>query len=93
MNVIQVHLHVLAQATEAPDVGLVVHAVHDRAGAEEHVGLEEAMCEQVDQGQRVRAAAETDAEEHVADLGHGRVGEDALDVVLRAADDRTRAPA
>ena len=86
-NVIQVNFMYLPQAAEAPDVDLVVHAVHDRAGAEEHVGLEEAVREQVDQGQRVRAAAEADAEEHVADLGHRRLGEHPLDVVLGAADD------
>ena len=42
-------LHVLPQPTEAADVDLVVHAVHDRAGAEEQAGLEEAVRQQVDQ--------------------------------------------
>jgi hypothetical protein len=64
-----------------------VHAVHDRPGAEEHAGLEEAVCQQVDQAQRVRRAAEADRQEHVADLGDRRVGEHPLDVVLGRADD------
>ena len=68
MNVIQVIFMYFDSAAEAADVHLVLHAVHDRAGAEEHVGLEEAVRQQVDDGQRVRAAAQPDAEEHVADL-------------------------
>ena len=47
-----------AQPAEAAHVDLVVHAVHDRAGAEEQAGLEEAVRQQVDDGQRVAAAAE-----------------------------------
>ena len=83
-NVSQVIFMYLHSAAEAPDVDLVVHAVHDRAGAEEHVGLEEAVRQQVDDGQRVRAAAQADAEEHVADLADRRPGQHPLDVVLGA---------
>ena len=36
-KVIQVIFMYFAQPAEAADVHLVVHAVHDRAGAEEHV--------------------------------------------------------
>ena len=50
-------LHVLPQPAEAADVDLVVHRVHDRTGAEEQAGLEEAVREQVDDGQRVRRPA------------------------------------
>src|SRR5205814_3044732 len=50
--------------------------------------LEEPVREQVDQGQRVRDAAEPHTEEHVPDLGDGRPGQYPLDVVLAAADDR-----
>ena len=80
--------HDLAQPAEAAHVHLVVHAVHDRAGAEEQAGLEEAVGEQVHDAERVAGRAEPDGQDHVADLAHGRVGQHLLDVVLGAADDR-----
>ena len=69
-------------------VHVVVHAVHHRAGAEEHVGLEEAVGEQVEDRERVAGDAEAGAEHHVADLAHRGAGQRLLDVVLRAPDDR-----
>ena len=81
-------LHGARQAAEAAHVDLVVHAVHDRPGAEEHAGLEEAVHEQVEDREGVADRAEARGEHHVADLAHRRGREGLLDVVLGAADDR-----
>ena len=70
-------------------VGVVldgVHAVDDRAGAEEEAGLEEGVRHQVEDAGPIRADA--DADEHEAELAHRAVGEDLLDVVLEEADGR-----
>ena len=81
--------HVLPEAAVLPHVDLVVHAVHDRTGAEEQPGLEEAVRHQVHDREDVADGAEARGEHHVADLRHGRAGQCLLDVVLRATDDRT----
>ena len=57
-----------------------VHGVADRARAEEQAGLEEGVGEEVEEGGRPRPDAER--HDHVAELGHRRVGEHLLDVVL-----------
>ena len=44
--------HGLAQRAVVAHVDVVVHPVHHRAGAEEHVGLEEAVGEQVEDRER-----------------------------------------
>ena len=77
---------VLAQAAHLAHVLLVGDGVDDRARAEEQQRLEEGMREQVED----RRAVEADAErhEHVAELRAGRIGDDALDVVLHQADGR-----
>ena len=69
-------------------VDVVVHAVHHRAGAQEHVGLEEAVAEQVEDREGVAGRTQAGAEHHVADLAHRGAGQHLLDVVLCAADDR-----
>ena len=79
----------LLQPAVVAHVDVVVHRVHDRAGAEEHVGLEEAVGHQVEDRERVAHHPEAGGEVHVADLAHGRPGERLLDVVLGAAEDRT----
>ena len=81
--------HVLAQAAVAAHVDLVVHAMHDRTGAEEQPGLEETVGEQVGDAERVAGRAEADGQHHVADLTHRGRGQRLLDVVFRATDDRT----
>ena len=81
-------LHGARQPAEAAHVDLVVHAVHDRAGAEEHAGLEEAVRQQVEDREGVADRAEPGREHHVADLAHRRGREGLLDVVLGATDDR-----
>jgi hypothetical protein len=80
--------HVLAEPAKATHVDLVVHAVHDRARAEEESGLEEAVGQQVRDAERVTGRAEPDCQHHVADLAHSGSGQRLLDVVLGAADDR-----
>ena len=80
--------HRLAQRAVVAHVDVVVHAVHHRAGAEEHVGLEEAVGQQVEDRERVAGDAQAGAEHHVADLAHRRAGQRLLDVVLGATDDR-----
>ena len=81
-------LHGTGQVAEPAHVDLVVHAMHDRAGAEEHAGLEEPVVEQVEDREGVTDRAQPGGEHHVADLTHRRGRECLLDVVLGAADDR-----
>ena len=69
-----------------PHVLLVVHRVDDRAGAEEQQRLEEGVGEEVEDARRIDPCPERD--EHVAELRAGRIGDDALDVVLDEADGR-----
>ena len=81
--------HRLAQCAVVPHVDVVAHAVHDRARAEEQVGLEETVGDQVEDRERVAGRAESGREHHVADLAHRRAGQRLLDVVLGAADPGT----
>ena len=75
-----------AQAAHLAHVLLVVQRVDDQARCEEELRLEERMREEVRDAARVRADA--DAHDHVADLRHRRVRENALDVPLCRAQDR-----
>ena len=75
-----------AQAAHLAHVLLVGDGMDDRARAEEQQRLEEGMGEQVEDRRRVEAQAER--HEHVAELRAGRIGDDALDVVLHQADGR-----
>ena len=79
--------HDAPQPAVPPHVDLVIHAVHDRAGAEEHVGLEETVRDQVQDRDRIAGRADAGRQEHIADLADGGVGQDLLDVVLGAAAD------
>ena len=80
--------HLLAQAAHLAHVLLVGKCVDDDAGAQEELGLEERVREEVQDAGVVRADA--DAHDHVADLRHRRVGQDPFDVPLRAAEDCAR---
>ena len=76
------------QAAEAAHVDHAAHGVHHAAGAEEQQGLEEGVREQVehaghDAGQRAGAQRQ----EHVAQLADRGIGQHALQIVLRHADD------
>ena len=62
-----------------------IERVDDDAGGEEQERLEERVREQVEHPARVRA--DPDGDEHVADLGHRRVGDHALDVGLDERDE------
>ena len=78
--------HVLAQPAHVLDVLLFVHAVDDRAGAEEEEALEEGVRHQVED--RGDPGPGPDRGGHVAKLREGGVGDDALDVVLGEGDRR-----
>ena len=62
----------------------MVHGVDDAAGAEEEEGLEPSVGEDMEEACRKPRGAE--AEEHVAQLGDGGVGQHLLDIALHQAD-------
>ncbi len=76
------------EPAHVPHVLLVVHRVDHRAGAEEQQGLEEGVGEEMEDARRIDPCPERD--EHVAELRAGRVGDDALDVVLDQPDRRRK---
>ena len=78
------HRHLLRQAAHQAHV-VGVHRVDDRAGAEEQKGLEERVRRQVEQAGGI--ASDAERAHHEAELGDGREGQHALDVV---ADERHR---
>ena len=63
---------------------LVMHRGDDRARAEEQKRLEEGVGEEMEHAEAI--AADAKADEHVAELRTGRIGDDALDVVLHQTD-------
>ena len=73
--------------SEAAHSGHVLFArvgVDHRAGAEEEAGFEERVRHDVED--RDGESADPGGEEHITELGNGRVGEDLLDVVLHQGD-------
>ena len=71
---------VLPQAAHSPHVLLARERVNHRARSEKEERLEERMRVEVEDARRVRANAHR--QKHVAELRHGRIRQDALDVVL-----------
>ena len=70
-----------AEATHVPHVGLVVHGDHDGTRREEEEALEAGVGEKM-KHRLAGGRRDPDAENHVAELGNGGIGEDALDVIL-----------
>src|SRR5437764_15172485 len=69
-----------------PDVLLVMEHDDDRAGAEKKKRFKKRVREEMEH--RRFAGREAHGHDHVAELREGRVGEDALDVVLLRRDER-----
>ena len=72
--------HLAPEASHLAHVLLPVHCVDDVAGGKEEQRLEERVRHQVKEARDL--GADSDCEEHVADLAHGGVGQHPLDVGL-----------
>ena len=78
------HGNLVLQRAHLPHVLLMMQGVNHAAGAQEQQRLEEGMRHEVEDAGCKRADAER--EKHVTQLAHGRVSEDALDIVLHESD-------
>ena len=78
------HRQVFPQAAHPAQVLPAAQGVDDAPRREEEQALEESVGDQVEHARRVGPDAA--AQEHVSDLGDGRIGQDALDVVLHESD-------
>ena len=78
--------HVFAQPAHLAHVLLVVHRDDHRARAEEQHRLEKRMRHQMENRRRIGRCAER--HRHIAQLRQRRIGDHALDVVLRHRDQR-----
>jgi hypothetical protein len=76
--------HVLLEPAHLADVLLTAAGVDHRSRTEEEAGLEERMGQDMEDGGH--EGADTGAEEHIAELGHGGVSQHLLDVVLHQTD-------
>src|SRR4029077_12891524 len=74
----------LAEAPHALHVLLAAHGVDDAAGSEEEQGFEKSVGHQVEDAGGKRG--DSAGQEHITELAHGGVGQDALDVGLHEAD-------
>ena len=80
------HRNLLPDTAHLPDILFVRHGVNDRTGRKEQQRLEEGMGEKMEN--RALIGANPGREEHIAKLRTGGIGDDALDVVLHAANGR-----
>ena len=80
------HWNLLPDAAHLTDILFVRHGMNDRTGGKEQQRLEEGMGKKMEN--RTLIGANPSREEHVAKLRTGGIGDDALDVVLHAANGR-----
>ena len=80
--------HELAQAAHVllHVKGVMRAGMTDRSSSEEQTALEEGVCEHVEDSRQPGPG--TEAEHHVAQLGHGRIRQHLLDVVLDKGKER-----
>ena len=78
--------HPFSQPTHFPNILLVMQRDDDRARAQEQQRFKEGMCAKMKHC--LSRTVKADAHDHVAELGDGRVRQNALDVVLLNGNDR-----
>src|SRR3990170_1151802 len=78
------NLHMRVEPAHLPHILFIGHGVYNATGAEEEKALEKGVGHEMEYAGRVGAHAH--GRKHVAELAHGGVGQDPLDVVLHKAD-------
>ena len=80
--------HLPIEAPHLAHVLLVMQRVDDEARAQKELRFKERVREEMQHARLIRSDA--DAHDHIADLRHRRIGEDAFDIPLGHAENRTR---